>query len=89
MPTLTRKRVNDRPETWHIRYAGVSVGMILERSGVAKARIRGNGVVASTPAAGRERIDTDRATNFDAARAGFEAAWREYLPTRTEADFQE
>jgi len=35
MPTLTRKRVNDRPATWHVHYAGVRVGVIVERSGVA------------------------------------------------------
>jgi hypothetical protein len=35
MPELTRKRVNDRPETWHVHYAGVRVGVIVERSGVA------------------------------------------------------
>src|SRR5258708_30763223 len=35
MPELTRKRVNDRPVTWHIHYAGARVGMIMERSGVA------------------------------------------------------
>jgi hypothetical protein len=29
MPALTRKRGNDRPETWHVHYAGV----IVERSG--------------------------------------------------------
>jgi hypothetical protein len=33
MPALTRKRVNDRPETWHVRCAGVRVGVIVERSG--------------------------------------------------------
>jgi hypothetical protein len=33
MPALTRKRVNDRPMTWHVHYAGVRVGMIVERSG--------------------------------------------------------
>ncbi len=33
MPALTRKRVNDRPETWHVHYAGVRVGVIVERSG--------------------------------------------------------
>jgi hypothetical protein len=33
MPVLTRKRVNDQPETWHIHYAGVRVGVIVERSG--------------------------------------------------------
>lgn len=37
MPALTRKRVNDRPETWHIHFAGVRVGMILERGGIASA----------------------------------------------------
>jgi hypothetical protein len=35
MPALTRKRANDRPLTWHVHYAGVRVGMIVERSGVA------------------------------------------------------
>jgi hypothetical protein len=29
------------------------------------------------------------AASFEAARAAFEAAWREYLPKRTDADFQE
>ena len=33
MPALTRKRVNDRPLTWHVHYAGVRVGMIVERAG--------------------------------------------------------
>jgi hypothetical protein len=33
MPALTRKRVNDRPVTWHVHYAGVRVGVIVERSG--------------------------------------------------------
>ena len=29
------------------------------------------------------------AANFEAARAAFEAAWREYLPRRSEANFEE
>jgi hypothetical protein len=33
MPALTRKRINDRPETWHVHYAGVRVGVIVGRSG--------------------------------------------------------
>jgi hypothetical protein len=28
------------------------------------------------------------AASFEAARAAFEAAWREYLPNRSDADFQ-
>jgi hypothetical protein len=27
MPALTRNRVNDRPETWHVHYAGARVGV--------------------------------------------------------------
>ena len=34
MHTLTRKRVNESPECWQIRYAGVRVGAIAERSGI-------------------------------------------------------
>jgi hypothetical protein len=33
MPAVTRKRTNDRPETWHIFYGDVRVGVIVERSG--------------------------------------------------------
>jgi hypothetical protein len=33
MPELTRRRVNDRPVTWDFHYAGVRVGMIIERIG--------------------------------------------------------
>jgi hypothetical protein len=33
MSVLTRKRVNDRPATWHVHYAGVRVGVIVARSG--------------------------------------------------------
>jgi hypothetical protein len=29
MPALTRKRVHDRPEIWHVHYAGVRVGVIV------------------------------------------------------------
>jgi hypothetical protein len=36
--------------------------------------------------AGNERSDT--APDFAAARANFEAVWREYLPNRPEVDFQ-
>src|SRR5450759_3314855 len=38
MPQLTRKRVNDRPATWHVHYAGVRVGVIVERSGIGSRR---------------------------------------------------
>jgi hypothetical protein len=36
---------------------------------------------------GEQRYGT--AATFDQARAAFEAAWRDYLPSRTEADFEQ
>jgi hypothetical protein len=53
MPTLTRKRVNDRPVTWHVHYAGVRVGVIVERSGARRRQISGNGAADFTLAANR------------------------------------
>jgi hypothetical protein len=32
MPELTRKRVNNRPVAWARNYAGVRVGVIVERA---------------------------------------------------------
>jgi len=37
MPILTRKRINDCPERWHVHFAGVRVGLIAERAGIAGA----------------------------------------------------
>jgi len=41
MPDLTRKRVNDRPVTWHVHYAGVRVGLIIERRPAEFSYLRG------------------------------------------------
>src|SRR5262249_17464135 len=45
-----------------------------------------NGNAASTPP--RAPVISAAAALFEAARAAFEAAWQDYLPKRTEADFQ-
>jgi hypothetical protein len=88
MPALTRKRVNNRPVTWHIRYAGVRVGVICERSGAPPTSDPWEWSCGFYPGSnpGGERRGT--AASFEEARAAFEAAWRDYLPKRTEADFQ-
>jgi len=88
MPALTRKHVSDWPETWHIHYAGVRVGMILERSGIANSPQPWEWHCGFYPGSrpGEHRDGT--VASFEAARAAFEAAWCEYLPKRTEADFQ-
>src|SRR5664279_177488 len=89
MPELTRKRVNDRPETWHVHYAGVRVGVILERSGAPPASDQWQWICGFYPGSnpGDERHGT--AVSFEAARTAFEAAWRYYLPKRSKADFEE
>lgn len=44
-----RKRVNYRPVTWHVHYAGVRVGVIVERIGrPRRRRINGNGTSPRT-----------------------------------------
>jgi hypothetical protein len=88
MPELTRKRVNDRPVTWHVNYAGVCVGMLIERSGVANTAEPWEWHCGFYPGSNPGDQRYGRAATFEAARAAFEAAWREYLPLRSEADFQ-
>jgi hypothetical protein len=89
MPALTRKRVNDRPVTWHVHYAGVRVGMIVERSGVANTAEPWEWHCGFYPGGRPGEQRYGRGASFEAARAAFEAAWRDYLPKRTEADFKE
>jgi len=89
MPTLTRKRVNHQPESWHIHFAGVRVGAIAERSGVPETSDRWQWSCGFYPGGYLREHRHGTAVSFDAARAAFDAAWREYLPQRTEAEFQE
>lgn len=88
MPELTRKRVNDQPVTWHVHYAGVRVGIITERSGVARAAEPWEWHWGFYPGSnpGEQRYGT--AATFEAARGGIRSGMREYLPKRTDADFE-
>jgi hypothetical protein len=89
MPALTRKCVNDRPVTWHAHYAGVRVGMIVERSGVANTAEPWEWHCGFYPGSEPGEQRYGRAASFEAARSAFEAAWRDYLTRRTEADIKE
>jgi hypothetical protein len=89
MPTLSRTRVNDRPVTWHVHYAGVRVGVLVERSGVPPASDQWQWCCGFYPGSHPGDDRHGAAASFEAARVAFEAAWREYLPKRSEADFQE
>jgi hypothetical protein len=88
MPELTRKRVNDRPVTWQVNYVGVRVGMIVERSGVANTAEPWEWHCGFYPGSNPGEQRYGRAASFEVARAAFEAAWREFLPRRSECDFQ-
>jgi hypothetical protein len=89
LPALTRQRVQDRPETWRVHYAGVRVGVIVERSAAPPSSDQWQWICGFYPGSnpGDERHGT--AATFEAARARFETAWRDYLPKRSEADFEE
>jgi hypothetical protein len=88
MPALTRKRVNDRPVTWHVHYAGVRVGVIVERSGIANSAEPWEWHCGFYPGGKPGGQRYGRAASFETARAAFEAAWHDYLPNLSDADFQ-
>jgi hypothetical protein len=81
MPALTRN-VNAQPERWHIHYAGVRVGMIVERSGVANTGEPWEWHCGFYPGSNPGEQRYGPGTSFEAAHAAFEAA------RRSEADFQ-
>ncbi|MBN9007221.1 MAG: hypothetical protein J0H40_17625 [Rhizobiales bacterium] len=89
MPALTRRRLRDvHQETWCIYYGDVRVGTISQRAGVPLNVQQwgwslGFFPKSHTMAGHRSGL----ASSFEEARAGFEAAWRDYLPTCTEQDF--
>jgi hypothetical protein len=89
MPNLTRRRVNDSPESWHIFYAGVRVGTISERRGNPAGTDPWQWTCGFYPGGqpGADRYGT--APTFDAARDAFAQAWPDYLAKHTEADLQE
>jgi hypothetical protein len=88
MPALTRKRVNDRPVTWHVHYARVRVGVIIERSGVANTSEPWEWHCGFYPGGPHGEHRYGRAASFEAARAAFESAWSDYLAQCNEARFQ-
>lgn len=62
--------------------------MITERSGIANTSEPWEWHRGFYPGSmpGEQRYGT--APSFETARAAFDAAWRDYLPKRTEANFQ-
>jgi hypothetical protein len=69
LPALTRKRVHDRPEIWHVHYDGVRVGVIVERSGAPPSSDQWQWICGFYPGSnpGDDRHGT--AASFAGARA--------------------
>jgi hypothetical protein len=88
MPALTRRRNPDRHDCWHVYYGDVRVGTIAVRSGVPVDRDQWGWSCGFYPGSEPGEYRQGTAATFEAARDAFEAAWREYLPKRSEADFQ-
>lgn len=87
-PQLTRRRdPAARGETWHIWYDGVRVGSIAAAEGLKGSThwVWDCGFHTGTP----HGLRSGSAPSYAAAREAFEAAWAEYLPTRTPADFDD
>jgi hypothetical protein len=85
---IERKRVSDRPETWHVHCADVRVGLIEERSDIPKPSDPWEWRCGLYPGSAPGDSRSGTAATFDEARFAFEATWREYLPKRCEADFE-
>jgi hypothetical protein len=89
MPELTRRRIDERFETWEIWYGDVQVGAIAqqdwdpnpERSGIWKWSCGFYPVH-------RDRCFRGDAPTFETAHAAFAAAWKVFLPQCTEAEFK-
>jgi hypothetical protein len=90
MPILTRRLDPDaHQETWLISYGDVRVGALMRSVGNPNAATQWQWRCGFYPGSQPGECANGVAPTFDAARAAFEAAWRDYLPKRSEADFQE
>lgn len=88
MPILTRRRDPDRADCWRIHYGDVCVGSIVRCAGVPRADELWQWQCGFYPGSEPGEHRSGTAPSFEAARAAFEAAWREYLPRRSDADFK-
>ena len=88
MPALTRRRSKDaHAESWQIFYGDVQVGMIGIRAGVPVDVDQWGWSCGFYPRSHHLEHHDGTAETFQQARAGFEAAWQDYMPGCTEADF--
>jgi hypothetical protein len=89
MHALTRRRDPDaRQECWLVYCGDVHIGTIAVRAGNPTTTDTWSWSCGFYPGEDPGDHRTGTSATFDQARADFEAAWKEYLPNRTAADFQ-
>lgn len=90
MTALTRRRSdNPHQETWHIYFEDVRVGTIGVRGGVPVHADQWGWSVGFTPGMEPGTQRSGVAASFEAARAAFEAAWRELEPALPDSALDE
>jgi hypothetical protein len=89
MPDLTRRPHPERSDCWHVFYGDVQVGAIAVQSGLPLSAPQWRWDLGFYPLSHGGRSRTGYASTFDEARDDSEAAWKDYLPQCTEADFVE
>lgn len=89
MPALTRRRYPERQDSWHVYFGDVHVGAIARCTGCPVDVEQWEWHCGFYPGMRSGQTRAGSATDFEHARAGFEAAWQRILPTLTEASFQE
>jgi hypothetical protein len=87
MPALTRRRDPQRLDCWRVLYDDVHVGTVVRAVGNPNAAESWQWSCGFYPGSNPGEHRNGTAASFEEARAAFEAAWRDYLPKRTEADF--
>jgi len=87
MPELTRRRYPERQDCWHVHYGDVHVGTIARSIGNPNAAPQWQWRCGFYPGSRPGECTSGTAPTFDRARAEFEAAWRVFSATRTDADF--
>ena len=89
MPELSRRPHPERSDCWHVFYGDVQVGTIAIQAGLPVKAKQWRWDVDFYPASRRGLSRTGYVSSFDQARAGFEVAWKDYLPKCTDAYFNE
>jgi hypothetical protein len=89
MPPLARRRYSERQDCWHVYYGDVQIGTIARRAGCPVDVDQWESGCGFYPGMEPGQHQAGTAADFARARADFEAAWHQILPTLTEANFQE